>query len=289
MKVKAAAKINLLLDVMGTLPDGYHSLSMVMQSVDCCDTITVQKTDTGKIVLKSEDKRMPLDEHNIAYKAAALFFKETEIKNPGIEIEIEKTIPMAAGLAGGSADGAGVLYALNDMFSAGLSLWDLARMGEKIGADVPFSLIGGTALAMDKGGVLAPLPMLQDCCFVLCKPDQDISTVGAYKLIDECPCLRHADNTAMIYAMRNGEFDLMCKKAQNVFEQVIEVPQRPHIKAVMREFGASLALMSGSGPTIYGLFKHIEDAKKCAEELKKNYKEVFVAAPLSSGIEVIEK
>lgn len=288
MKVKAAAKINLLLDVMGILPDGYHSLSMVMQSVDCCDILTVNKTNTGKIVLKSADERMPLDAHNIAYKVAALFFKETGIENPGIEIEIEKTIPMAAGLAGGSADGAGVLYALNVLFETGFSIWELARMGEAVGADIPFSLLGGTALAMDKGGVLAPLPTLKDCYFVLCKPDLDISTVGAYKLVDESYCIRHADNMAMIYAMRNGDFDLMCKKAQNIFEQVIEVPQRPHIKAVMRDFGASLTLMSGSGPTVYGLFKKREDAEECAEVLRKNYKEVFVAEPLSTGIEVIE-
>ena len=289
MKVKAAAKINLLLDVLGILPDGYHSLSMVMQSVDCCDTVTVDKTKTGKIVLESADCRMPLDEHNIAYKAAACFFKETKIENTGVHIAIEKQIPMAAGLAGGSADGAAVLYALNLLFETNLSIWELARIGEQVGADVPFSLLGGTALAMDKGGVLAPLPPLHDCYFVLCKPKQDVSTVGAYKLVDECYCIRHADNMGMLYAMRNSDFDTMCQKAQNIFEQVIEVPQRPHIKATMRDCGASLAMMSGSGPTVYGLFKKRADAVQCVEKLKESYAEVFLAEPLSSGIEVLER
>lgn len=288
MKVQAAAKINLMLDVLGTLPDGYHSLFMIMQSVDCCDTVTVHQTTTQKIVLKSEDKRMPLDGKNIAYKAAELFFKETEAENTGVEIEIEKTIPMAAGLAGGSADAAAVLYALNEIFKTGLTLWELARIGEKIGADVPFSLIGGTALSMDKGGVLAPLPTLKDCYIVLCKPKQDISTVGAYRQIDESPYLRHADTVSMLYAMRTENLDLMCHKAQNIFEQVIEVPQRPHIKAMMRAYGAKLTMMSGSGPTVYGIFQSEKAAKECTEELKKEYDEVFCCAPLSAGIRVIE-
>ena len=180
------------------------------------------------------------------------------------------------------------MYALNEIFKTKLSIWELAEIGEKIGADVPFSLIGGTAFAMDKGGVIAPLPQLKNCYFVLCKPDQDVSTKGAYRQIDENNRIRHADSMHMMYAMRNQDFDLMCQKAMNIFEQVIEVPQRPHIKALMRDCGAAITLMSGSGPTVYGLFKTEQEAEKCAALLKKEYKEVYVAKPLPCGVEVIE-
>ena len=290
MKVKAAAKINLMLDILGTLPDGYHSLFMIMQSVDCCDTVEVNRaeTGTGKIVIRTADERVPKDERNIAYKAAQAFFEETGVKNPGIEIAIEKKIPMAAGLAGGSADAAGVLYCLNSIFETDLPLLELARVGERVGADVPFSLIGGTALCMDKGGVIAPLRPLQNCTVLLCKPDMGVSTVSAYKMIDSAPRIRHTDKNAMLYAMHHGDYKLMCEKADNVFEQIVEVPKRPHIKGIMRGYGADLTLMSGSGPTVYGLFSDEDSAKACANMLRRDFREVFVCKPVEHGVTVVE-
>ena len=288
MKVKAAAKINLMLDVLGTLPNGYHSLFMIMQSVDCFDTVRVDLIKGNEIKIISDDKRVPKDEKNIAYKAAKAFFEYNNIeKNFGIEIEIDKKIPMAAGLAGGSADAAGVIFALDKLFKTNLPVFTLCEIGEKVGADVPFSLHGGTALCVDTGSVIAPLPSLENCYVVLCKPNMDISTPNAYKQIDEAPRIRHCDRNSMLYAMKNSDYELMCRKAANVFEQVVEVPVRPHIKTTMKKFGADLAMMSGSGPTVYGLFRQKDDAQKCAERLKQEFDEVYLTSPCERSIEII--
>lgn len=287
MKVKAAAKINLMLDVLGILPDGYHSLFMLMQSVSCYDTVSVTRTDSGKIEILTDDPRVPADEKNIAYKAASAFFANTQCENTGVSVKIEKKIPMAAGLAGGSADAAGVLYCLNRLFATDLPVLTLSKIGESVGADVPFALTGGTALCMDKGGVIAPLSPLADKFVVLCKPDMDVSTAGAYKKIDEADRIRHTDKNVMLYAVHNGDYRLLCEKADNVFEQIIEVPQRPVIKGIMREYGADLALMSGSGPTVYGLFSDGTAAKKCADALHKKFSEVHLCKTIAHGIEVI--
>ncbi len=288
MKVKAAAKINLMLDVLGTLPDGYHSLFMIMQSVSCYDTVTVERTSTGRIEICTDDLRVPTDEKNIAFQAAAAFFKATGIAHTGVSIAIDKNIPMAAGLAGGSADAAGVLYCMNALFGTCLSDLDLRKIGERVGADVPFALTGGTALCMDKGGVIAPLPPLTGKFVVLCKPDMDVTTVGAYRKIDEAERLRHTDKNAMLYAVHNGDYRLLCEKADNVFEQVIEVPKRPYIKGLMRECGADLTLMSGSGPTVYGLFSDSESAQSCFARLKAHFHEVQLCETTARAIEPVE-
>lgn len=288
MKVKAAAKINLMLDVLGVLPDGYHSLFMLMQSVSCYDTVAVERTNSGRIEIKTEDPRVPTDEKNIAFKAAAAFFNATDVVNTGVSIAIDKKIPMAAGLAGGSADAAGVLYCLNVLFETRLSDSALRKIGEGVGADVPFALTGGTALCMDKGGVIAPLQPLLGKFVVLCKPDMDVATVGAYRKIDEAERLRHADKNAMLYAAHNGDYRLLCEKADNVFEQVIEVPKRPVIKGVMRECGADLTLMSGSGPTVYGLFSDLQCAQSCFERLKAQFREVQLCETTARAIEPVE-
>ncbi len=288
MKVKAAAKINLMLDVLGVLPNGYHSLFMIMQSVDCYDFIRVDRINGEEIKIVTDDKRVPTDEKNIAYKAAKVFFEENGIlSDKGIEIEIEKHIPMAAGLAGGSADGAGVIFALNKLFGTNLSQRELCEIGEKVGADVPFSLHGGTALCTDIGGVIAPLPDIEECYIVLCKPPVDVSTLGAYKLIDSAKRLRHGDRIGMLNAVKRRDWQSAYPKAMNVFEQVIEIPQRPYIKAFMKRCGAKLALMSGSGACIYGVFENRAQAEKCAEELKKKYDEVFLTVPCKKSVEEV--
>lgn len=289
MKLKAAAKLNLLLDVAGILPDGYHSLNMIMQSVTCYDTVRVDRTKGEDIKIITSDKRVPTDDRNIVYKAAKEFFHYTRItRGRGIEIEIDKQIPMAAGLAGGSADGAAVIYALNMLYNKNLSLRELCEIGEKVGADVPFALTGGTAYCTDKGGVIAPLPLLENCFFLLCKPEMDVSTVSAYKQLDEAEYIRHADTVGMLYAVKTKNYEMMCKKACNVFEQVIEVPKRPHIKSVMKKHGAALSMMSGSGPTVYGLFWLKENAEKCVGELRKDFGELILCEPCEKSIEIIE-
>lgn len=287
MKVKAAAKINLMLDVLGTLPDGYHSLFMVMQSVSCYDFVEVRKNDTGRIDILTDDPRVPKDEKNIAYKAAKAFFAATDTENTGITVHIEKHIPLSAGLAGGSADAAGVLYCLNELFGIDLPIQNLQRIGERVGADVPFALSGGTSLCMDKGGVIAPLMPIAGKYVVLCKPQMDISTVSAYKLIDEAARLRHTDKNAMLYAAHTGDYKLLCEKADNVFEQVIEVPDRPVIKGIMRAHGADLTLMSGSGPTVYGLFSDRALAAQCADALRKRFPETVLCETVGRGVETV--
>lgn len=194
---------------------------------------------------------------------------------------------MAAGLAGGSADGAGVLYILNRLYKTGFDEFTLCSIGEKVGADVPFSLTGGTSLCVDTGGVIAPLPAISDCFIVLCKPDMGVSTVNAYKQIDEAQRIRHADRTAMLYAMKNRDTALMYEKMNNVFEQVIEVPKRPYIKQTMKRCGAKAALMSGSGPTVFGIFTSEDEARLCFNKLKMQFGETYLTRPVKRGIEEV--
>lgn len=157
----------------------------------------------------------------------------------------------------------------------------------KVGADVPFSLTGGTSLCVDTGGVIAPLPAISDCFIVLCKPDMGVSTVNAYKQIDEAQRIRHADRTAMLYAMKNRDTALMYEKMNNVFEQVIEVPKRPYIKQTMKRCGAKAALMSGSGPTVFGIFTSEDEARLCFNKLKMQFSETYLTRPVKRGIEEV--
>ncbi len=280
---KAAAKINIMLDILSKLDNGYHSLFMIMQSVSLFDTISVCKNESGGITLSSNEKRIPCNEANIAFKAAATFFDYMNIKDRNISIHLEKNIPFAAGLAGGSADGAAVIAALNDIYKTNLSEKELCSIGVKIGADIPFCLTGGTRAAQNIGDVLSPLPDLKDCFIVLSKPDIGISTGKAFSEFDKNG-VRHLDTCSMLYFAANGDFDGICSKAGNVFEQLIEVPQRVPIKAVMYDNNAVCACMSGSGPTCYGIFDKKEDAENAFNILKKDYTETYLCTPVKSGL-----
>lgn len=280
---KAAAKINLMLDILSRLDNGYHSLFMIMQSVSLFDRVDVAKTFCGGIKLMSNEKKIPCDETNIAHKAATAFFDYIGEKDRNISVFIEKNIPFAAGLAGGSADGAAVIAALNDIYSTKLSQNELCSIGVKVGADVPFCLTGGTRLAQNIGEILSPLPDLNDCFIIIVKPEQSVATGAAYGEFDKHG-VRHLDTSSMLYAAANGNFDKMCSLTGNVFEQLIEVPQRVPIKSVMLKNNASCACMSGSGPSVFGIFKNMDDAMCAFEELKKEYKEVFLTRPVSSSL-----
>ncbi len=184
MKVKAAAKINLMLDILKKLDNGYHALFMIMQSVDLYDTVSVEKNSENKIIIKCDTDGVPCNEKNIAYKCAVAFFDAFALKDRGVTIKIEKVIPMAAGTAGGSADGAAVLYCLNKIYDTKLSTKELCEIGAKVGADIPFSIVGGTAIALGTGTIIAPVKDLPECYIVLCKPEQDVSTLEAYAEFD---------------------------------------------------------------------------------------------------------
>lgn len=279
--VNAPAKINLFLDIIGKLDNGYHSLFMVMQSVGLSDTVTVEESDQCGIFLSCSDSRLPSDQSNIAYKAAAAFFKKTCVE-PKVKIGIEKRIPFAAGLAGGSADAAAVIVGLNELYKTGLSQAELCKIGLSVGSDVPFCIVGGTCLSQNTGGVLSSLEPLKDCFIVLAKPEAGVSTAEAYAAADNAYIYR-PDSMRMLDACEKGDFEGICKHAGNVFEQVIEVADRVEFKRIMRSCGSSLCQMSGSGPTVFGLFENENDAQKCAQELKKICPNVFVTVPVNHG------
>ncbi len=288
MKIKAYAKINLMLDILEVLPNGYHNLWMIMQSVSLFDEVTVEKNDKNKIRLTCSDKKIPTNEKNIAYKAAMNFFEETGIENFGVDIHIEKNIPSEAGLAGGSADGAAVIKALDKLFSTNLRERDLCRIGKKIGADVPFCIVGGTCLAQNIGDVLSPLEDLPECFIVLAKPEMGVSTKDAFQKADTAGYIKRPKKDLMLRACCEKNLDEICRLSANVFEQVIEVPERVDIKKIMRKNNAKMSLMSGSGPTVYGIFEKKDDAEKCLEEMKKITKNVFLSKPVLHGCEIIE-
>ena len=288
--VKAAAKINLMLDIVGRLDNGYHSLWMVMQSIDLYDTVTVERTGAGGgIRLACSDERLPTDETNLAFKAARTFFEAAKVANDGVSITIHKAIPFAAGLAGGSADAAATLLALDRLYGTRLKMRALNKIGLTLGADVPFCLQGGTMLAQHIGELLTPVPELPDCFIVLAKPAQGISTAQAYHLCDTAPNLRAPDKQGMLSALLAEDLEGVGRLAGNVFEQVIDVPERVKIKALMREYGTLGCCMSGSGPTVFGLFDTREAAQSCAEKLRAVVPDVFLCRPVEEGCAVMEE
>lgn len=284
ISVKAAAKVNLLLDLTAILENGYHSIYTVMQSVGICDTVTVETNDSDQITLTCSDKTMPADRKNTAWKAAEYFFEHIGKPVSGVSIHIEKIIPSQAGMAGGSADAAAVIKALDKLFDTKLSENEILSIGEKVGSDVPFCILGGTRLCLNKGEVMAELPALPDCHIVVVKPDQGVSTKEAYSNYDSAEWIRHPDNEGFLFAATQQNLDSMCKKASNVFEQVVEVSDRVKIKAIMRRYNAKLAMMTGSGAAVFGLFENKDDAEICKTELSDIFSSVFITAPVKQGL-----
>ena len=284
--VKAYAKINLMLDILSTLPNGYHDLFMIMQSVGIYDRVTVSKTDSEAIEITCTKEGVPTDGRNIVHKAATRFFADTGIKNTGIKIHIEKNIPQAAGLAGGSADGAATLVALNELFCTRLSQKELAQIGGKVGADIPFCIMGGTMAAQYTGTVLSFLPDIEIESIVIVKPKQDVSTGEAYAAFDSAERVRHLDTKGMLISAATQDKKGIYERVDNVFEQFIDVPDRVVIKSVMRRHGCECCCMSGSGPSVFGIFEKKENAEKCLEELKKSYDEVYLCPAVGKGCEV---
>lgn len=288
----AAAKINLLLDITAKLENGYHSIYSIMQSVSLYDKITVSENGTDCIALFCDNPLVPLTQQNTAHKAAALFFEHMQMQNTGVDIRIEKNIPMQGGLAGGSADAAGVLTALNDLFAANLPERELCKLGTQIGADVPFCILGGTMLAQNIGDVLAPLPDFPDCRILLVKPRSDVSTVEAYHAYDAKDWIRHPNREYALQAAVNQDLHAFCRYSGNVFEQAVEVVERVEIKSLMRSYGAIDTFMTGSGSVICAIFEAEEEtyAAQCMDALKKTYPQTFLTHPVRQGtFEKLEK
>ena len=272
MKIKTAAKINLALDVTGRLPDGYHSIESVFQTVGLYDEVEVCLTAEGIRVSCSVPEEfasadpIPCDERNIAYKAAVLFFGETGAEG-GCAIHIRKGIPSQAGMGGGSTDAAAVLWSLNELTSAGLSRDRLAAMGKKLGADVPFFFTGGTAYAEGIGEEIRSLPDYSGRILVIGKGKAGVSTKEAYAGIDSLTAPEHPDTKGLVKALEDAP-ERAHEYFGNLFEQAIELEEVDKIKSVMLNKGAVKANMTGSGSAVFGLFEDEESAGICAEKLR---------------------
>lgn len=268
MKLKAHAKINLTLGIKGLRPDGYHEVEMVMQSVELHDCLEFSTIPEGiEIITDSPD--IPPGSDNLVHRAAALLMEYTGHPG-GVRIALKKNIPVAAGLAGGSTDAAAALKGLNEIWELKLTKAELFRLGEKLGADVPFCLLGGTALARGKGEALIPLPSPKALGVLLVKPPFGVSTAGAYRKYDELPPGPQPDTDGMLGALRTGDWDSLCAGLCNVLERATAAmhPEVPEIKKLLLESGAGGALMSGSGPTVFGLFADFPGAREAASGLE---------------------
>ena len=279
LQVNAYAKINLTLDVLGKRPDGYHDLAMVMQSVSLADTVTISETDSPELTLSTNLGFLPGTDKNIAAVAARAFAEHTGVSLAGIHIHLDKRIPVCAGTAGGSSDGAAVIRGLNLWFETGLPLPELACIGEKVGSDVPYCVLGCTALAEGRGEVLKVLPALPDCHIVLCKPNFSISTPDLFRKIDEVRVRYHPDTAGVLEALEEGDLPGVCRRMFNVFEQVLPTARRSvveEIKSTMLSGGALGACMSGTGPTVFGIFTDETQARAVCDELSQTYRETFL-------------
>ncbi|MCR5356451.1 MAG: 4-(cytidine 5'-diphospho)-2-C-methyl-D-erythritol kinase [Lachnospiraceae bacterium] len=280
---KAPAKINLALNVVRKRADNYHEVRMVMVSIGLYDELTLSRIKGSDIVLESDALGIPLNEDNLIYKAAAL------IKNKcgtieGVKITLKKNIPVAAGLAGGSTDAAATLKGMNELFDLGLSQKELRDLGVKLGADVPYCIMGGTALSEGIGEVLTPLKKMPECGILIAKPGIGVSTGYVYNAYDSLEEKYHPDVDAMIKAVENGDINLIADNLGNSLEGVTvkEHPVIGSIKEEMLKAGALGSLMSGSGPTVFGLFNDREEAQYAAGIIKDTglAKDIAVAGPV---------
>ena len=254
--VKAPAKINLSLDVLHKRSDGYHEVEMVMTTIDLADRIELTNLSDDTIKILSHNRFVPDDGRNLAYQAAQLLKERMNIKK-GVAISIDKVIPVAAGLAGGSSDAAATLKGLNRLWDLGLSMDELAELGAEIGSDVSFCVYGGTALASGRGEKIKHLPAPPNCWVILAKPTIGVSTADVYKNLD-LKNMTHPNTKAMVSALEHGNYQDICSNLGNVLESVtLDMhPEVSQIKDQMERFGADAVLMSGSGPTVYGLVQY---------------------------------
>ena len=278
LKVKAPAKINLSLDIIGVLPNGYHSLCMIMQSVTLFDEITVTKKDSGGIVLTCDAEGIPLDKRNIIYKVAKKFFEHADIAE-NVSFHLKKVIPSQAGLGGGSADGAAVLKALNKLYITNFSDDKLCEIGVTVGADIPFCIKGGTALVGGIGEKITPLKPMPDCDIVIVKPKAGIDTAKAFADSDNCELIKHPDTYAILSAIDNEDLGTLSQNLCNVLEQVAGLSEIDEIKSKLLARGAIGALMTGSGSAVFGIFDNHSIAKDCCEVLSEEYKDTFLVQP----------
>lgn len=286
MELTANAKINLTLDILRKREDGYHEMQMVMQAVTLADELTVAPARGTEGLASSDLHFLPTGGKNLAQMAAAAFRASAGLGGQ-VDVSIRKHIPVCAGLAGGSADAAAVLRAMNALTGAGLSPAQLAGIGERVGSDVPFCVLGGAALAEGRGERLTPLPALPPCHIVICKPPFSISTPQLFSRVNVRKIVRRPDTAGVTAALNAGDLAGVARRMYNVFEDVLE-PRRlaeiSEIKAVLIDCGALGASMSGSGPSVFGLFHREDAAQTAVERLRENYRDVFLCAPAGAHV-----
>lgn len=288
INLKSRAKINLSLDVMGKRPDGYHEVEMIMQQIDLYDNIWLRERDDQEIKIFTNCEYIPSNPSNIAYKAADKLRKELSISK-GINIYIDKRIPVAAGLAGGSSNAAAVLQGLNTLWNLGLSKKELMDIGATIGADVPFCILGGTALAQGIGEKLTPIDSgIRNTWFVLAKPPISVSTGEVYGQLDLSKIVNRPNTKELIDAIVEGNLYSVSENMRNVLETITEAKYSAisEIKRKMMEYNALGAMMSGSGPTVFAIYKNYERAKSAYEHLSLFYKQSYMVQAYNGGNEV---
>lgn len=283
VSMRAYAKINLGLDVIGRLENGYHEVRMIMQSINLYDKVSVTRNKTGRINVKTNLTFLPTGPDNLVYRAAAMLIEEFGIQD-GVDIDLYKFIPVAAGMAGGSTDAAAVLKAVNKIFGLGLDDGALMERGAKLGADIPYCIMGGTALAEGIGERLTPLPKCPHFYLVIAKPGISVSTKMVYGSLRLDDTIIHPDTEGIIEAITNKDVKGIADRLCNVLESVTvkEYPVIQDIKAEMIRYGALNSLMSGSGPTVFGIFTDENKAKECNEYLRKSrmVRNSYVAEPV---------
>lgn len=278
VQVQAPAKLNLTLDVLRRREDGYHDLRMIMQSVQMGDTLTLEEGKAEGIRVNSNLGFLPTDGRNLAAAAALAFWKDQGIEPYPLDITLKKVTPVCAGLGGGSSDAAAVLRAMNEIHGTGLSLEELAAIGQKVGSDVPYCVLGCTALAEGRGELLTTLPALPHCWVVLCKPDFSVSTPALFEQIDSVRLRRRPDTEGVLKALEAGDLPGVARRLYNVFEDAL--PERcadkvNQVKRILIHHGAMGAAMSGTGSAVFGLFERQEEAQNAFEELNGLYPETF--------------
>ena len=277
-QIKAFAKINLGLDVVGRLENGYHQVRMIMQTVGIYDELTLERTASG-IIVTTDCGELPTDENNLVYKAAKLM-KEHYGISQGLRIHLKKKIPIAAGMAGGSTDAAAAMKGINRLFDLGCTLEELVELGVAIGADVPYCVMGGTALAEGIGEKLTALVPAPDCYVLVAKPDINVSTKYVYEHLDATGIKKHPDIDGMAAAIEAGSLQGILDRMENVLESVTvkAYPVIHTLKNRMKELGAVNSLMSGSGPTVFGIFIEKETAQRAYDQIRSEQlaKQVFV-------------
>ncbi len=286
--VEAPSKVNLSLDITGDTEDGYHLLDTVMQSIDLRDVLVIGKRDDDELRVTCSNPKAPEDETNIAHRAAIEFFAATGIKRQGLSIHIDKSIPIEAGLAGGSADAAAVICGLNRLFETELSLEQQQEIGYKVGMDVPFCLMGGSALARGRGEVLTALPSLPKCYITIAKPQQGMSTRFAFKLYDTYSGdFVRPDTQRMVTSIIEGNLKGIGQNMYSVFGGLGDAQATETLSGIMLCAGALGSVLSGSGSAVIGLFDNEHEAKDCLRLLKEQVHEAWVTRPLETGARII--